>query len=89
MPEPTADSLTFEQALADLERIVRELEDGKTGLEEALARYEQGMALLRRCYGQLRQAEQRIIELTGVDGDGNPLTKAFDHRASIDAAKKC
>ncbi len=89
MPEQPADSLTFEQALADLERIVRELEDGKTGLEEALARYEQGMALLRRCYSQLRQAEQRILELTGVDANGNPVTKPFDHRASIDSAKKC
>ena len=46
MIEPTPPLLTFEQALAELDRIVRELEDGKTGLEDSLARYEQGVALL-------------------------------------------
>jgi exodeoxyribonuclease VII small subunit len=85
MPELPCDAPTFEQALADLERIVRELEDGKIGLEESLARYEQGVALLKRCYGQLRQVEQKIVQLSGVDGDGNPITKPFDHSASIEA----
>jgi exodeoxyribonuclease VII small subunit len=88
MPEIPCDAPTFEQALADLERIVRELEDGKIGLEESLARYEQGVGLLKRCYGQLRQAEQKIVELTGQDGDGNPLTKPFDHSASIGSEKE-
>jgi exodeoxyribonuclease VII small subunit len=87
MPETPCDAPTFEQALADLERIVRELEDGKIGLEESLARYEQGVALLKRCYGQLRQVEQKIVELTGVDGEGNPVTKPFDHNASMESAK--
>jgi len=76
--------LTFEQALADLERIVHDLEDGKISLEDSLARYEQGVALLKQCYGQLRQAEQRIQELLGCDEQGNPLTKPFDHSASVD-----
>jgi exodeoxyribonuclease VII small subunit len=88
MAEPQCDAPTFEQALADLERIVRELEDGKIGLEESLARYEQGVALLRRCYGQLRQMEQKIALLTGVDEDGNPLTRPFDHTASIESTKE-
>jgi exodeoxyribonuclease VII small subunit len=79
--------LTFEQALTELERIVHELEDGKTGLEDALARYEEGVGLLRRCYGQLRQAEQRIVELLGVDGDGQVLVKPFDHTAKMEAAR--
>src|SRR5262245_34833883 len=87
MAEPTSDNLTFEQALAELERIVRELEDGKIGLEESLARYEHGVGLLRRCYGQLRQAEQRIVELTGIDGDGKGLTRPFAHTAKVQAAK--
>jgi len=75
---------TFEQALADLERIVHELEDGKISLEDSLARYEQGVALLKQCYGQLRQAEQRIQELLGCDEQGNPVTRPFDHTASVD-----
>jgi len=83
MSEPLADSLTFEQALAELEKIVRELEDGKTGLEESLARYEKGVGLLRRCYGQLRQVEQRIVELMGQDADGQPLTRPFAHAPTV------
>ena len=85
MPDLPCNAPTFEQALADLERIVRELEDGKIGLEESLARYEQGIALLKRCYGQLRQVEQKILELTGMDGDGQPLTKPFEHSASVES----
>jgi exodeoxyribonuclease VII small subunit len=76
------EKVTFEQALAELERIVRELEDGKTGLEEALTRYERGVGLLKRCYAQLQQTEQRIMELTGCDADGNPLTRPFEHAAT-------
>ena len=39
--------LRFEQALAELESILRELEDGTTSLEDALERYERGVGLLR------------------------------------------
>jgi exodeoxyribonuclease VII small subunit len=73
MPEP----MRFENALAELEKIVQDLESGDTGLEQALARYEQGVALLRRCYEQLRNVEQRIVELTGKDEAGNPALKPF------------
>ena len=70
-PEPTEP--TFEDALAQLETIVRELEDGSTGLEESLARYEAGIALLKQCYAKLRDAEQRIVKLAGCDEEGRPL----------------
>jgi exodeoxyribonuclease VII small subunit len=85
MNEPTADALNFEQALADLERIVRALEDGQIGLEESLAQYEQGVALLRRCHAQLRQVEQRILMLTGEDADGRPVVAPFEHAATLAA----
>ncbi len=81
------ENLTFEEALAELERIVHELEDGKIGLEESLLHYEQGVGLLRRCYGQLRQAEQRIVELIGIDGEGKALTRPFEHVAKMASAK--
>lgn len=73
---------TFEQALVELEKIVRDLEDGKIGLDDSLKRYEQGVALLKSCYGQLRRAEQKIVELVGVDENGEPRTRPFDHAAS-------
>lgn len=75
---------TFEEALAELEAIVHELEDGQTGLEESLARYEAGVALLKRCYAQLARAEQRIMLVTGEDRDGNPALAPFDHSSSMD-----
>ena len=73
---------TFESALADLEQILRALEDGKTTLEEGLAQYERGVALLKVCYGHLRGAENRITQLSGLDADGKPLLKPFEHTAS-------
>ena len=50
----------FEQAVQELDRILRDLEDGTTTLEESLTRYERGVALLRICYGQLQTAEQLL-----------------------------
>jgi exodeoxyribonuclease VII small subunit len=74
---------TFEEALAELEKIVRDLEDGATGLEKALERYEQGVGLLTRCHAQLRKVEQRIVELTGKDEAGNPVLRPFEHSSSM------
>lgn len=77
---------TFETALAQLQQIVSELEDGALGLEPSLARFEQGVQLLRNCYQILEQAEQKIELLTGFDAQGNPLTTSFDAAATFDAA---
>jgi exodeoxyribonuclease VII small subunit len=80
--------LTFEQALAELERIVRVLEDGQTSLEEALTRYEAGVGLLKKCYAQLGTAELRIVMLTGTDEAGKPVTRVFDHAAATETMEK-
>ena len=77
------DPKTFEEALVEIENIVHDLEDGNTDLEQALKRYEQGVALLRRCHEQLRKVEQRIVELTGKDEAGNPVLKPFEHSSSV------
>ena len=88
MPELTeSNPPRFEQALAELDCILRELEDGTTTLEDALARYERGVALLRQCYGQLRDAEQKVKVLAGLTEDGGADLKPFDHVASIETAK--
>ncbi len=72
---------SFEQALAELESIVRDLEEGKIGLEDALARYEQGVKLLRRCHELLQRAERQIALLSGVDAEGNPIATPLDDAA--------
>ncbi len=74
----------FEEALAELEKIVRDLEAGNLGLDEALARYESGVGLVRECHGRLRDAEQRILVLTGLAEDGTPDTAPFAHQATAD-----
>ena len=72
----------FEKALVELEGILRALEDGSTTLEASLTQYERGIALLKNCYGQLQNAEQRIVALAGVDADGKPTWKQFDHTST-------
>jgi exodeoxyribonuclease VII small subunit len=69
---------SFEESLEELERIVAELESGKLGLSDALARYEQGVKHLKSCQELLERAERKIEILSGVDADGNPITQPFD-----------
>ncbi|NHN89167.1 exodeoxyribonuclease VII small subunit [Acetobacter conturbans] len=53
-------SLSFEDALTELERIVRNLEGGQMKLEEAITSYERGAALRAHCEAKLREAEERV-----------------------------
>jgi exodeoxyribonuclease VII small subunit len=59
-----AEKLAFEQSVAQLEQIVAAIESGQIGLEESLAKYEQGMELVKRCRAILDRAEKRIEQLT-------------------------
>ncbi len=77
---------TFETALSELEAVLRELESDTTSLDDALAKYERGVALLRQCYGQLKNAEQKIVQLTGTNSDGTPLLEPFEHVSAIGKA---
>ena len=86
--DSSTNHIRFEDALAELERVVRDLEDGQTSLEEALTRYERGVGLLKHCYGQLSAAEQRILKLTGVDAAGQPVLEPFAHTATVDPPAK-
>jgi exodeoxyribonuclease VII small subunit len=83
MTEPESPPLSFEQALTRLEEVVRDLEDGQLPLEDALAKYEAGIGLLKHCYEKLNAAEEKISLLTGVDADGNPVLETFEHAASV------
>jgi exodeoxyribonuclease VII small subunit len=57
------EELTFEQARAELEQIVRKLEDGQTSLDESLQLWERGEQLHALCLARLNQAEERVTEL--------------------------
>ncbi len=67
-PRPVAD-LSFEDAMAELEQIVRALEEGRQTLEDALAAYERGTALRQHCETRLAEVEARINAIV-VTEDG-------------------
>jgi exodeoxyribonuclease VII small subunit len=80
---PPADR-PFEESLAELEQVVRDLEGGSPalGLDDALARYERGVALVKHCHARLQEAEQRILLVTKVEADGQPALQPFWHEAT-------
>jgi len=62
--------MTFESSLAELEKIVQQLEDGDLSLEKSLELFEKGIALSRLCRERLTNAERRIeILLKNADGE--------------------
>jgi exodeoxyribonuclease VII small subunit len=79
--ETPAGQPSFEHALARLETIIQELEEGEVGLAEGLARYEEGVKLLRECYQQLESAQRRVELLSRVDADGLEVCEPFDETA--------
>ena len=58
------EKISYEEAVARLEEIVRTLEqgDGTVPLEACMKLYEEGVALVRRCYAELKEAEQKEAE---------------------------
>lgn len=70
------DKLTFEEALAELEKIVRQLEGGQGDLKASIEAFERGTALKTLCEGKLREAEARIEKIS-LGADGKPVKEAF------------
>ncbi len=69
-PKPTdVSALSFEDALAELERIVRGLEGGALKLEDAITAYERGTVLRRHCEAKLAEADARVQAIVAA-GDG-------------------
>jgi len=67
-------ALSFEDALSELERLVKQLEDGKAKLDDAITAYERGSHLKRHCESKLREAQAKIEQIT-VSPDGTITTK--------------
>ena len=78
--ETDGDAPSFEESLGELEAIVGELESGKLGLSDALARYEEGVKHLKSCHQLLERVERKIEILSGMDAEGNPITQPFDEQ---------
>jgi exodeoxyribonuclease VII small subunit len=62
---PPVDSLSFEQAIDELDQLVRRMEAGELSLDDSIAAYRRGAELARYCQGRLANAEQEIRQLEG------------------------
>ncbi len=65
----SVESLSYEQAMAEMEGIIQKMEGEQLTLEEALALFERGQALAKRCADLLAQAELKVRQLTGQEID--------------------
>ena len=65
----TSEEISFEQALAELEEIVRKLEGGTLALEDTMALYQRGRNLATRCQHLLDEVELRVQQLVPDEGE--------------------
>ena len=76
-PKPVAD-MAFEEALAELEKIVRTLESGEESLDRSITLFQRGEALKKHCETRLADARERIERIM-LGADGKPTgTQPFD-----------
>jgi exodeoxyribonuclease VII small subunit len=73
---PDIQKLSFEEALAELEKIVRALEDGRGKLEDSIRAYERGALLKRHCEAKLGEAQAKIDKIV-IGGDGKLASESF------------
>ena len=63
--------MSFEAAIKELEQVVGQLERGDVALDDSIKLYERGAALKARCEAKLKEAEEKVAQIT-LDGEGNP-----------------
>ena len=63
--------MSFEQAMAELEQVVGQLERGDVALEDSIKLYERGAELKKRCEAKLKEAEEKVAAIT-LDANGAP-----------------
>ena len=71
MSDKIVGEMSFEEAMKALEAVVNRLESGDVPLEESISLYERGAALKAHCQAKLREAEEKVAQIT-LDGDGKP-----------------
>jgi exodeoxyribonuclease VII small subunit len=72
------DALSFEEALAELERIVGRLESGQGSLDDAIEAYERGSDLKKHCQRKLDEARMKVEKIRLPDGGGVAETSDFE-----------
>jgi exodeoxyribonuclease VII small subunit len=75
--QPDVSAMSFEDALAELEQIVRGLEGGQQKLEDAITAYERGAALRKHCEAKLAEAEARVAAIVR-SADGTVTTRPME-----------
>lgn len=71
MTDRAVTEMSFEEAMAELEQVLGQLERGDVALDASITLYERGAALKARCEAKLKEAEEKVAAIT-LDGDGNP-----------------
>lgn len=71
MTDTPVTEMSFEQAMAELEQVLGQLERGDVALDQSITLYERGAALKARCEAKLKEAEEKVAAIT-LDSDGNP-----------------
>lgn len=66
-------TMTFENALTELENLVRQLEEGKFPLEDAIVAFEKGSSLKTICEEKLKQAQFKIEQIINKNGETTPF----------------
>ncbi len=69
-------TMSFEDAMKELESVVSRLESGNASLEDSIKLYERGAALRAHCEARLRAAEERVEKITLAQGQPTGTTKA-------------
>ncbi len=80
MSEATVKEPSFEESLERLESIVAAMEAGDLGLDDMIARFEEGQKLIARCQKRLTDVERRVEALV-KNADGTVSTVPFDEKA--------
>ena len=84
MAKKDPQELKFEEAIADLEQVVEQLESGDLSLEDSLEAFEKGVGLVRYCNQKLSQVEKKV-ELLVKDKQGQLQLKAFGNGPAADS----
>lgn len=71
MTDTPVNEMSFEQAMAALEKLLGQLERGDVPLDESIALYERGAALKARCEAKLKEAEEKVAAIT-LNSEGTP-----------------